>query len=280
MSNEVDVRDLEQVTEVVIFGENFNIYGDINNPLFLGSDVAQMIEYSPDKVDQMLNLVDDNEKLTDTIYRAGQKREMWFVTEYGLYELLMQSRKPLAKKFKLVIKHLLRDIRLGNYQPERKVTANGGRGGYTFYDARIIFRNFSGEESKFNKKGDRNFGLIIEDAQLADRMRAEGWNIKVLPARNEDEEPKHWVKVTARFDNIPPKIVKKCGNVQTRLDEETVGDLDYDEFAKVDITITPSNWSVNGGSGIKAYVKTMYVTLVQDELSSIYEEVDEEEPFN
>ena len=65
-----------------------------------------------------------------------------------------------------------------------------------------------------------------------------------------------------------------------RLDEETVGDLDFDEFAKVDITVTPSNWEVNGSTGIKAYVKTMYVTLVQDELSAIYDEDDEELPFN
>ena len=55
----VDVKDLEEVTEVVIFGEKFNIYGNIEAPLFLGIDVAEMIEYDTDKVGQMLELVDD-----------------------------------------------------------------------------------------------------------------------------------------------------------------------------------------------------------------------------
>lgn len=278
MSNTVDERDLEQVTDVVIFGENFNIYGDINNPLFLASDVAEMIEYSSDKVGQMLELVDDNEKLTDTIYRAGQRREMWFLTEYGLYELLMQSRKPLAKKFKLVIKNILKQIRTGTYAPARTVTM-GHNGCPTFHNARIIFRNFSGAETKFNKAGDRNFGIIIDDPNVANSLAAEGWNVKLLPSRDENEEPKHWIKVAARFDNIPPKVFKISGRVKTQLDEESVGSLDYDEFANVDITISPSKWDVNGKTGIKAYLKVMYVTLVEDELAAKY--ADEEElPFD
>lgn len=281
MNNEVDVRDLEEVTEVVIFGEKFNIYGNIEAPLFLGIDVAEMIEYDLDKVGQMLELVDDEEKLTDTIYRAGQKREMWFVTEFGLYELLMQSRKPLAKRFKLAVKNVLKQIRMDSYASNRRGIVPSNNGGYTFYDARIIFRNFSGKESKFNKAGDRNFGLIIDDSAFVERLTEEGWNVKPLAARGEDEEPKYWIPVALRFDRVPPKVFKKSGRVKTRLDEESVGSLDYDEFAKVDVTITPSHWEVNGGKGTKAYVKTMFVTLVEDELTSMYgDEDDEELPFN
>ena len=279
MSNEVDVKDLEEVTEVVIFGEKFNIYGNIEAPLFLGIDVAEMIEYDPDKVGQMLELVDDEEKLTDTIYRAGQKREMWFVTEFGLYELLMQSRKPLAKRFKLAVKNVLKQIRMESYTLNRKGIVPGANGCYTFYDARIIYRNFSGKESKFNKAGDRNFGIIIDDLAMADKMAAEGWNIKPLPARSEEEEPKCWIPVALRFDRVPPKVFKKSGRIKTRLDEESVGSLDYDEYAKVDVTITPSHWEVKGEKGTKAYVKTMFVTLAEDDLTSMYGE-DEELPFN
>lgn len=277
MSDVVDERVLEEITEVVIFGEKFNIYGNINNPLFLATDVAEMIEYSTDKVGQMLELVDDNEKLTDTIYRAGQRREMWFLTEYGLYELLMQSRKPLAKKFKLVIKNILKQIRTGTYAPTRRVT-NDKNNCYTFHNARLIFRNFSGEASTYNRAGDRNFGIVIDDPTLVQSLLNDGWSVKPLKSRDEEEEPKYFIKVAVRFDNIPPKVFKISGKIRTQLDEEAVGSLDADEFANVDVTISPSKWEVNGKSGIKAYLKTMYVTIVLDELASKYAD-DEGLPF-
>lgn len=275
--SDVIERDAE-TTSVVIFGEEFNIYGNIEDPLFLAVDVAALIEYEVDKTHQMLNLVDDNEKLTDTIYRSGQNREMWFITEYGLYELLMQSRKPLAKKFKLVIKNILKQIRLGTYVSPRRVI-KAGKEGYTFYNAKILFRNFSGEKSEYNRNGDREFSIVIDDPTFADALKQEGWNVKPLKSRDEDEVPKHIIKVTARFDNFPPKVFKISGKVKTKLDEEAIGSLDFDEFANVDVTITPSNWEVNGKTGIKAYLKTMFVTLVEDELTSKYME-DDMVPFN
>lgn len=119
MAQEITTQDLEEVKTVAIMHTDFNVYGTTANPLFLASDVAEMIEYSSDKVGQMLELVDDDEKLTDTIYRAGQKREMWFLTENGLYELLMQSRKPLAKRFKAEIKKVLQQIRRGELLAQR-----------------------------------------------------------------------------------------------------------------------------------------------------------------
>ena len=279
MSNQVDERELEEVTGVVIFGENFNIYGDINNPLFLGVDVAAMIEYDPDKVGQMLELVDDDEKLTDTIYRGGQRRQVWFVTEYGLYELLMQSRKPLAKKFKLVIKNILKQIRMGTYEQPRRVTTSGN-GCRTFYNARLIFRNFAGEPSQYNKAGDRNFGLVVDDLLLADQLMAEGWNLKPLKQRDEDDTPKFQIPVAVRYDNFPPKVYKISGKRKTLLDEDAVGSWDNEDFATVEVTISPSSWTMNGKTGVKAYLKVMFVTLAQDELSAKYSDDEEDEmPF-
>lgn len=269
--NELEV----EATNVAIFGENFKVYGNINEPLFLGVDIAEMIEYDVDKTHQMLNLVDDDEKLTDTINRSGQNREMWFVTEFGLYELLMQSRKPLAKRFKLVIKNILKQIRMGTYIPPRRVSRNG-HDGYTFYNAKIIFRDFSGEKD-LNRQGRRSFSIIIDEEELANSLKRDGWNIKPLKSRDEEEEQKYFLPVAVRYDNIPPRIYKKSGDIITLLDEEAVGSLDYDEFSNVDVTVTPSNWDVNGNQGIKAYVKTMIVTLVEDELITRYIE---EKPFN
>ena len=102
-----------------------------------------MIEYSLDKVDQMLANVDDDEKLTDTIYRSGQKREMWFLTENGLYELLCNlPPKPLAKAFKTEIKKLLHQMRRGELKFNRVISDKDKT--LMIENAHIIFRNFSG----------------------------------------------------------------------------------------------------------------------------------------
>lgn len=78
-----------------VLGKDFKIYGTKENPLFLAKDVASWIEHS--RASEMLKGIDEEEKLMQTIFASGQNREMWFLTEDGLYEVLMQSRKPIAK---------------------------------------------------------------------------------------------------------------------------------------------------------------------------------------
>lgn len=92
-----------------LMGRHFKIYGDIEKPLFLARDVASWIGHTD--LSRMVNMVDDNEKLKRTLYVSGQNREMWFLTEDGLYEVLMQSRKPIAKTFKRKVKEILKTIR-------------------------------------------------------------------------------------------------------------------------------------------------------------------------
>ncbi|MFJ8513380.1 phage antirepressor [Lysinibacillus xylanilyticus] len=99
-----------------LLGKNFEVYGTFENALFLAKDVAGWIDYDASSLNKMLANVDDDEKLLGTLFRAGQKRETWFLTEDGLYELLMQSRKPIAKQFKKQVKKILKEIRLnGGY---------------------------------------------------------------------------------------------------------------------------------------------------------------------
>ena len=93
-------------------GHELNIYGTTDKPLFLAVEVAKMIDYSVGNTGWMLNTVDEDEKLTLEILRAGQRRQMWFLTEDGLYEVLMQSRKPIARRFKRAVKDILKDLRL------------------------------------------------------------------------------------------------------------------------------------------------------------------------
>lgn len=138
--------------------------------------------------------------------------------------------------------------------------------------ARIGFRNFSGEEGRFNPKGRRNFCVFLEE-DIAKDMEKEGWNVKWLQPREEGDEPQAYLQVKVVFGKIPPKIVLVTMRGKTRLDEDIVNILDWAEIQNVDLVIRPYNWEVNGNTGVSAYIKTMYVTLREDEFESKYYDV-------
>jgi prophage antirepressor-like protein len=101
---------LTVIQETEILGKKIKVYNNIETPLFLASDVAEWIEHS--QTSKMVKSVDDDEKLMGTLFLSGQNRDAWFLTEDGLYEVCMQSRKPIAKKMKKEIKRYLKSIRL------------------------------------------------------------------------------------------------------------------------------------------------------------------------
>ena len=104
---------LQVIEQREILGKQLTMYGDFEEPLFLAKEVAEWIENK--QPTQMVELVDEDEKLKCIINTSGQNREMWFLTEDGLYEVLMQSRKPIAKQFKKEVKTLLKNIRKGMF---------------------------------------------------------------------------------------------------------------------------------------------------------------------
>lgn len=143
---------------------------------------------------------------------------------------------------------------------------------------RIIFRNFEGKEGPYNKKGDKNFGVILPE-DVAEQMLADGWNVKYLKPREEDaaegEEPTAWLPVKVAYDRgRPPRVVLITSRGRTNLDEQTVETLDYADITNVDLIVNPYSWEVQGKSGISAYLQSMYVTIEEDALERKYADLD------
>lgn len=141
---------------------------------------------------------------------------------------------------------------------------------------RIIFRNFAGKEGKYNREGDRNFGVILPP-EIAEAMLNDGWAVKYLQPREDDEEPQEtpWLSVSLNFDKgRPPQIVLITSRGRTNLDAETVDTLDWADITNVDLLVRPYFWEVSGKTGIKAYLQSMYVTIEEDALAQKYAEMD------
>jgi hypothetical protein len=142
---------------------------------------------------------------------------------------------------------------------------------------RIIFRNFAGKEGQYNREGDRNFGVILPNNDVAEAMLRDGWNVKYLKPREEDEEGEEtpWLSVSVNFDKgRPPKVMLVTERGRTNLDADTVEMLDWADITNVDLIVRPYTWEVSGRTGIKAYLQSMYVTIEEDELERKYAEMD------
>lgn len=142
-------------------------------------------------------------------------------------------------------------------------------------NAHLLFRNFSGRESKYNRPGQRNFCVYIEDPQDAQRLIDDGWNVRVRPPREEGEDPRYYIQVAVSFDNIPPTVYMLTKKKRVKLDAESIATLDFAEIQNVDLTIRPYNWVIQEGtknekSGVKAYLRTMYVVIDEDEFAEKY----------
>lgn len=141
--------------------------------------------------------------------------------------------------------------------------------------AQIGFRNFEGKEGEYNREGDRSF-VVFLDTPLADELAAEGWNIKYpkpnsnIPEGEDDRKP--YLNVAVRFDNFPPKVimVDSANGKETALTDTSVGLLDSTELQFSDLIISPSVYTVQGRTGVKAYLKTGYFNIVPDVFASKY----------
>lgn len=146
----------------------------------------------------------------------------------------------------------------------------------TLENVQIIFRNFAGKEGQYNSEGDRNFAVLLTP-EMADGLSADGWNVKTTKERELDEgeltggEP--YLPVKVGYKGRPPTVVMVTSRGRTNLGEGEVEILDYADIQNVDMIIRPYDYNVNGKSGRKAYLKSIYVTINEDDLELKYADV-------
>lgn len=158
----------------------------------------------------------------------------------------------------------------------------GPRGVLQIDDARIIYRNFRGEASKFNRAGDRNFAIVIEDKEDADILVEEGWNVKIKDPREPGDDPFMYLPVKVKFNDRGPIAYLKTGNAMNKLDEESIACLDDVDIEAVDLDIRPYDWIIQEGTphekrGRSAYLQGIHVTQKVDRFAARYQAQDD--PF-
>ena len=137
-------------------------------------------------------------------------------------------------------------------------------------DARIIYRNFEGVASKFNREGDRNFAVIVPNDEIKDILVEAGWNVKIKPPRDEDDTPFMFIPVKVKFNNRGPAAYLRSDETVTRLNEETIGILDEIDIQSVSMDLRPYDWDVNGKTGRTAYLQAINVIQNIDRFGDMY----------
>src|SRR5213592_3141902 len=125
----------------------------------------------------------------------------------------------------------------------------------TMENVRIVFRNFQGKEGMYNREGERNFAVLLDDPKLVKMLEKDGWNVKYLRAREEGDDEQPYLQVSVNFNGRPPTIVMISSRGRTQLGEPECEVLDWVDIRTCDLIVRPYEWVVSGKSGIKAYLK-------------------------
>ena len=141
-------------------------------------------------------------------------------------------------------------------------------------DARIIYRNFAGAGSKFNREGDRNFAVIIPNQDICDELMDAGWTVKIKPPRDDYEDPFMFLPVKVKFNSRGPAAYIQSGSGVTRLNEDTIEMLDEIDILSVDMDLRGYDWEVNGKTGRSAYLQAISVTQNVDRFGARFAEED------
>ena len=132
-------------------------------------------------------------------------------------------------------------------------------------DVVIAFRNFEGKEDTYNRAGDRNFAILLDEDRAA-QMERDGWNVKYLREREEGDGRQAYIQVAVSYKARPPKIGMVTSKGLTYLGESEVEMLDWVDIEVADVTLNPYEWAVNGKTGVKAYLQTLFIKIEEDYL--------------
>lgn len=149
-------------------------------------------------------------------------------------------------------------------------------------NARIIFRNFRGEGSRYNRDGDRNFSVVIDDEDIANALQNDtnkygvGWNVKIRPPREEGDIPFMHLPVKVKFNDRGPGVHLTTGNRTVKLTEDTVDMLDEIDICSVNLDIRPYDNEVNGKPFRTAYLHSIHVIQEVDRFASTLYNNDED----
>lgn len=104
-------NSIQVLKQTELCGRQFTVYGTAETPMFLAREIAECIDYDKSSLNKLVASVDDDEKVRNIVPTPGGNQQVWMLTEGGLYEVLMQSRKPIAKQFKKGVKQILHEVR-------------------------------------------------------------------------------------------------------------------------------------------------------------------------
>ena len=143
-------------------------------------------------------------------------------------------------------------------------------------NARITHRNFRGAGSKYNREGDRNFSVVIPNDDIKDILMDGGWNVKIRPPKEADEEPFMFLPVKIKFNNRGPGVYVQSGDYIRKLNEDTIEILDEIDIQSADMDLRPYDWDVNGKTGRTAYLQAINVIQNIDRFGAMYMEKNKE----
>jgi hypothetical protein len=141
----------------------------------------------------------------------------------------------------------------------------------------VMFRNFGGKPDKFTPKGGRRRFVIGLNDEIAAQMMADGWPVKILPPRSEEEDDvaRPIMEVKINFEGWkPPKFALITSRGRTYLGEGEVEMLDYADIINCDVIVRPYPWNVRGETGYSAYLQSAFITIHEDPLELKYSELE------
>ena len=162
----------------------------------------------------------------------------------------------------------------------------GPRGVLEIDDAQICYKNFAGKGSPYNREGERNFSVVIPDRELADRLVADGWNVRIREPKVVGEEPFMHLPVKVKFNDFGPEVCLESGKAKAFLNEDTVACLDNARLSQIDLTIRPYDWKLaTGKSGRAAYLQDMYAVQSVSRFADRWDDIepdfgDDDLPFD